>query len=350
MSAKPARILIAEDEPTSAVILEAILKREGHQVLMVSNGEQAVEALKKYKFDAVLTDWMMPKMDGLALIRHVRESIKPCPAILMITSISLNSAVEHSLQSGADDYIVKPYMPADVLSALNKLLAIQEETSEALPQNIAAPMLEVDKIPAPAPPKSSTGKVLPPFLGVGIITNTGGPNALSKFFQELPYTDKAAFLVILQTPAWALEMFAMRLQKLTPLKVVLAEDGMSITGGTVYIARRDRHLVVLPNGKLHYEDTPEVNHARPSADLLLKSLSDLFGPKTIGVGLTGIGRDGLDGMAKVAAAGGQVVVQDPSTADASYFPQAVLALKINAKMATLTNIAKGVVQIAEKQL
>jgi len=292
---------------------------------------------------------MMPKMDGLALIHFIRESIKPCPSIMMITSISTPSAVDHSLQSGADDYIVKPYMPADVLGALHKLLAIQEETSEALPQNIAAPVLEVDKIPAPAPPKSSTGKTLPPFLGVGIVTNTGGPNALSKLFQEMPDTDKAAFVIILQTPAWALEMFAMRLQKMTPLKVVLAEDGMSLTGGTVYISRRDRHITVQQNGKIHYEDTPEVNHARPSADLLLKSMADLFGPKTIGVGLTGIGRDGLEGMAKVAAAGGQVVVQDPSTADASYFPQAVLAHKINAKMATLTNIAKGVVQIAEKQ-
>jgi two-component system, chemotaxis family, protein-glutamate methylesterase/glutaminase len=352
MPAKSAHILIAEDDSTSAFILEAILKREGHQVMVAPDGEMAFQTMQKHRFDVLFTDWMMPKMDGLALIRRVRETIKPCPAIMMLTSISEPSAIEHSLQSGADDYLVKPYMPQDILIALNKLLAIQAETAAAPAlENIAAPRLEPEKVPAPVPLPSATAtkRVAPPFLGVGIVTNTGGPNALSKLFQEMPDTDRAAFMVILQTPVWALEMFTMRLQKLTPLKVVLAEDGMTVNGGTVYIARRDRHIIVQSNGKIHYEDTPEINHCRPSADLMLKSMAEFFGYKAIGVGLTGIGRDGLAGMAQIAHAGGQVVVQDPSTADAPYFPQAVLAQKINAKMASLTNIAKGLDQIAQKQ-
>jgi two-component system, chemotaxis family, protein-glutamate methylesterase/glutaminase len=356
MASKPVRILIAEDDPTSAFVLESMLKREGYDVVTVGDGEQAYEAIQKENFAAILTDWMMPHMDGMELIRKVRETIQPVPAILMITSISMPSAVEHSLQSGADDYIVKPYMPQEVLAALNKLLAIQEEAAQALSEELAAAEAIKNQAAAQSSPaagaarvaQSASGKPLPPFLGVGITTNTGGPNALSKLFQEMPNTNQAVFLVLLQAPVWALEMFVMRLQKVTPLKVTFAEDGAVLNGGSIYVARKDRHLIVQPNGKLQYLDTSEINHYRPSADILFKSMADVFGSRSIGVGLTGIGRDGLSGMAHIAAAGGRVVVQDPSTADSPYFPQAVLNLKINASIATLPNIAKGLVQLAQK--
>lgn len=305
------KILIAEDDPTSAFLLERSLTKHGHQLVVTQNGEEALAKLRQESFDVVLTDWMMPQMDGITLIRNIREEIRPVPLILVVTSLSMPEAKAHAMDSGADDYITKPYMPRDVINAIENCRdrRLQPAASIAVVQTTVNTM---------------SNHIVPPFPAVCLTANTGGPLALSKYFQAIQSLPQACFFTVLQAPPWALEMFAMRLQKQTAMRVLLAENGLGLQPGRVYLARKDRHMLIEPQTcKIRLQDTPPQNFCRPSADILFESVVDTFGEFTVSAALTGIGRDGVLGFSRLAAAGGILYAQDPATADAPYLPQSV---------------------------
>ncbi|MDX2085249.1 MAG: chemotaxis protein CheB [Candidatus Melainabacteria bacterium] len=339
------KILIAEDDPTNTFILENILQSHGYEVSTAADGQFAWELVQQEPFDAVISDWMMPRMDGISLIREIRQKMQPVPALLIVTALGSPEAREHALDSGADDFVTKPYLPQEVLNALESCLARRQQSLAApspaaqsqqdlaqqdLAQKGLADIL-TETHPAPTQPVlrhepvTAATHPTPPFTAVGITTNTGGPNALSQFFQSLPTLSNACLFVVLQAPAWALEMFAMRLQKQTYLKVSFAEDGLKPSPGNVYLAHKDRHLVVEAHPwRMRLLDSPPEHFCRPSADQLFHSLAQGFHRYAVAVALTGMGKDGLAGAASIQANGGTVIVQDPATADAPYLPQTLL--------------------------
>jgi two-component system chemotaxis response regulator CheB len=319
------RVLIAEDDPTSSFLLQRTLEKQGYQVIVAQDGQEALEYLEKEPYDAVLTDWMMPRMDGISLTRHIREKLHPSPLIIVITALVAPEAKTHALDSGADDYITKPYIPKDVITCLENLVSRREQ-----PQ----PDLE-SKTP------KRTFNITPLFPVVCLTANTGGPIALSRFFKAIDSTPEAAFLVILQAPLWALEMFAMRLQKQTRMRVQMVEDGITLHPSRIYIARKDQHVKVEPTTfRLCLTDEPPVNFCRPSADVLFESAVRAFGTYTVGITLSGIGKDGLVGLSAIAANGGLVLTQEPGAADAPYLPQAVSELGISKAILPLEALGK----------
>lgn len=319
------RVLIAEDDPTSSFLLQRTLEKQGYQVSVAKDGQEALECLGKSEYDAVLTDWMMPRMDGIALTRHIREQLHPSPLIMVVTSLAMPEAKGHALDSGADDYVTKPYIPKDVVKALENLQSRREQSD----MQVQVPILaqRVDKRPL--------------FPVVCLTANTGGPIALSKFFAAIESAPDAVFLVVLQAPLWALEMFAMRLQKQTKMRVQMAEDGLVLNSARIYIARKDQHLTVNSESfRLQLTDEPPVNFCRPSADVLFESVVQAFGKYTVGVTLTGIGKDGLAGLSGIASVGGVVLTQEPGTADAPYLPQSVSELGISNSILPLEDLGK----------
>ena len=102
------KILLVEDEITSMIFLKRLLLKKEYEVKTAFNGDEALKELELNRFDIVLTDWMMPRLDGIELIRRVRENISPAPYIIMITALTSDGARLHSLNSGADDFIAKP--------------------------------------------------------------------------------------------------------------------------------------------------------------------------------------------------------------------------------------------------
>lgn len=310
------KILIAEDDPTSSFLLERSLTKQGYEVVVARDGQEAFERIQNQAFDAVLTDWMMPRMDGITLIRNIRENIQPTPLIMVVTTLTMPEARAHALDSGADDYITKPYIPRDVIKAL-------ENGMNRKRQSTPEPMVRIETDEATARRR----KIIPPFPAVGMTFNTGGPLSVSQYFKGLGRACDAAFLLVFPAPLWAQEMFAMRLQQETGLRVAMAEDGMNLQPRRVYVARKDRHMTVEPDTyKIRLDDRPPHNFCCPSADFLFESMADTFGPYTVSVALSGMGKDGLSGFSTLAATGGTVLSQDPSMADAPYLPQTVLEI------------------------
>lgn len=104
------RILIAEDEPVSRRLLQSYLQKWGHEVVVTTNGLEAWQMFEQNEFPLVITDWMMPEMDGVDLIRRIRQSERSFHVyILLLTALSQKEDVVAGMESGADDFVTKPF-------------------------------------------------------------------------------------------------------------------------------------------------------------------------------------------------------------------------------------------------
>lgn len=262
-----------------AQLLKLILTREGYGVGMSFNGKEAFDKIKINKYDALLTDWMMPEMDGIELIRKTREILDPALVIIIITSLSSDDACNHALKSGADYFIIKPYEPAIIINQLKELFSQKEQI---LPSKITIPGIKA--------------KIDSRFFGVCIDANSGGPQTIKKMLDAMPLIDNAAFFVVQHAPGWILNDMAMAWNKVSTMKIIPGENGMDVKPGSIYLATGDNHMVV--SGKnviINLLDEPAENHVKPAADPLFRSVARTFGDKSIGVVLTGMRCDGAVG-------------------------------------------------------
>lgn len=319
------KILIAEDELTNSILLKRVLTKAGYLVVVAHNGLDAINHMERESFDALLTDWMMPQVDGIELIRRVRENIKPLPLIIMVTALVSEGAKNYALESGADDYIAKPIDVDDLLARVKDGLNRRFQ---------------------PPPSKSIKGTnpdldSLPPFVCVAVASSTGGPPALLEIFKYLPASTNASFLIVQHGPPWMLETFAQRLQKESQMNVKLAAHGISAEPGTVYLAPGDKHMTIEQHSyRILLNEGPKENFVRPAADPLFRSVATAFGSYSIGVILTGLGRDGAQGAYQISSVNGTIIVQDPETAVAPSMPKTVVEMGMNHKIGQLNEIGK----------
>jgi len=122
------KIVLAEDEPQIARLVEFKLKKEGYEVTWKPNGEEALEAIRKEKPDLILLDIMMPVMDGYEVLRRIREdeNLKSIP-VVMLTARAQEKDVVKGIDSGAEDYITKPFHPAELLARVKRILSKEKE-------------------------------------------------------------------------------------------------------------------------------------------------------------------------------------------------------------------------------
>lgn len=326
------RVLVVEDDRASRILLQKYLMKTGFDSIAVTNGLEAINEMKTSRFDAVITDWMMPEMDGLELIRHIRKNVKPNPVIIVITAIASEEAKRKVLNSGADDYLSKPLNILEVKGRLNEL-----------------EMRRLGKLEIPQKFDLDVKKNLPPFVGVGIAASTGGPPVLTDLFKNLEFNENAAVFVVLHGPAWMLKLFAERIQKETKYKVHLGREGLPVKKGEIYLSPGDFHMVINPvQMTIQIIDTPPENFVKPSADPLFRSIATVFGNKSVAVVLTGMGKDGTIGCGYIAAAGGDVIAQNPRTATIASMPQSVVDLRIAKHVFNAEKIPAEIIKFVNK--
>lgn len=319
------KILVAEDDLTSVTILRKILQKAGHQVVVSCDGVEALEAMARNTFDVLITDWMMPRLDGIELIHRIRKRDEPAPLIIVTTALAFAEARIKALDAGADEYLTKPYRPGVILESIKSGLARRSQPASAYRPVVV----------------STKSVVQPPFAGVGIAASTGGPPALRRVIRSITTPSAAAFFLVQHGPRWMLKAFAETLQQETALQVVLGEDGMPITPNTLFVAPGNRHMVIEPvRFKIKLTTDPPENFVRPAADQLFRSLVKCFGRYTLAVILTGMGCDGALGAAFVATTGGVVIVQDPDTALLASMPQTVIKFGFASLVVPLDEIGK----------
>lgn len=327
MSDKTYNVLVVDDEIINVTLMKRLLVKAGFNVVTCDNGADALEVAKSNRFDCVITDWMMPQIDGIELIRRLRENSNPIPYIIMVTALFTESAKEYALESGADDFISKPIDATEFASKVTEGISKMENAQKK--NNIIATTFsqQVEKTDTPA---------------VCIATSTGGPPTLVEFLKNLNSDFPAPIFIIQHGPAWMLETLAARLDTELELKVKLAKDGEEIYPSVVYLAPGDFHLRVVEENRLALDKGAKENYVRPSADLLFVSVSQFYREKAIGISLTGLGVDGVVGAKTIVANGGMVFVQDPKTAVAAAMPEAVIKAELDPIIATVEEIANAV--------
>lgn len=303
------RLLLVEDEITSVIFLRKMLEKKGYSVKVAYDGDEALKELELGKYDIIITDWMMPKLDGIELIHRVRENISPSPYIIMLTALSSDGAKSHAFASGADDFMAKPVnfdeLNEKIILAFNKLNNKKEKYK-------------------PIDFKLIKQKEVPDFVGVAIATSTGGPTTIVELVKGLNSKVNAAYFIVQHGPLWMIETFVSRLANETNLKVYLAEDNMKFEKSSIYVCPGDKHLFVNSDYTLTLSDGQKENFVRPSADPLFRSVANTFNERAIGIVLTGLGRDGANGCSVIKQANGKVLVQKPETAIAPSMPRTVI--------------------------
>ncbi len=175
----------------------------------------------------------------------------------------------------------------------------------------------------PDEPKRHPGAPHPPAV-IAVGTSAGGLAALGKLLADLPPDFPCPIVVVQHLAATHPSHLAELLGRHARLPVSQAQEGETISPGHVYIAPPDHHLVVKPGGTLALTHTPEERFARPSVDVLFRSVAETYGPGVLAVILTGGGTDGCRGALAVKEAGGRVLAQDREEAMAFSMPEAVV--------------------------
>ncbi len=303
------RVLIVDDSPFVRLMLKKILSGSGDIEVVgeASNGREAVEKVKEKRPDVVTLDINMPIMDGLTALEEIRKVCPTC-RVLMISALTKEGAKEtmEALSKGAVDFITKPSSAEDLLKFKEEIVSKVRAVHRARIQRVEGDL----RTPEVRPRGFSRN----PVVAIGV--STGGPQTLSYVFSKLPADFLSPILVAIHMPDTFTETFARHLDSLCHLRVVEAKEGERVEGGKVYVSRGRIHMVVKGTPEravLHYVSDDSYVY-KPSADLLLKTAAEVFGPDTIGVVMTGMGNDGSKGIVEVKRRGGVTIAEDPKTA------------------------------------
>jgi two-component system chemotaxis response regulator CheB len=297
--------------------------------------------------DLVTLDVDMPELDGLNTLGYIMsETPRPVVMLSAGTTSGGHEATLRALELGAVDFVLKPSGPIslDLRIVTDRLMGALRAASLANPAGLR--MLARPAVTGAGARTIDSDRAT---HAVAIACSTGGPRALAAIVPRLPRGLSAAVLVVQHMPAGFTKSFAERLNGMSPLFVDEAEDGEPVVHGRVYIAPGGVHMLVkdTPAGPAISLDgtTPSMWGVRPAADVLFRSVASVFGASTLGTVLTGMGRDGAEGLRAIRLAGGRAVIQDRETATIFGMPQAALTLAGADHVLPLTEIGGMIAEL-----
>lgn len=329
------KVLIVDDSAFMRKALSIMLEADKDiQIIgFAHNGEEALEKTRDLQPDVITLDLEMPRMNGIEALEIIMREM-PTP-VLIVSSLTTRGAkiTLEALEKGALDYIPKTqsFVALDIVNIKDDL--IQKVKAAGAQKSRFAWRAPSKRNQLPTTDKVVYTKSEPPtdlsrrtIHCVAIGVSTGGPPVLQAIITSLSMNFPAPILIAQHMPAAFTKTFAERLDKLSRVRVKEAESGDILKAGWVYIAKGGLHLVVDRRGhsvqaRLTPDPTELLYH--PSADMLLSSVATTYSSNTLGVILTGMGRDGLEGARELKRRGGFLLSQDENTSAIYGMPRAV---------------------------
>ncbi len=314
--ARVRRVLICEDSATYAIGLSRLLERDREidVIGVCETAEQAIARLPTLKPDLVTMDLELPGMSGVDAIERIM-SVLPVPILVLSGHVERRSQTAlHALAAGALDALPKAELD----------LGDPDGTAaQALRQRVKV----LSGVRVIRHPRATLGRRSTPASWsrsasvIGVCASTGGPPALAALLRDMPAAFPIPILVVQHISAGFIEGFARWLDGEVPLQVQIAEQGVK-PGPGVWIAPDGAHLTLTPGGRIDFDATTVCGPHRPSGDVLLRSLAVSAGADAVAVVLTGMGRDGAEGLGDVTRAGGLTIAQDEATSAVFGMPRA----------------------------
>jgi two-component system, chemotaxis family, protein-glutamate methylesterase/glutaminase len=318
-------VLVVDDSAlVRRVVSDVIDATAEFRVLATArDGLDALQKVHALDPDLVTLDIHMPALDGLQTLGYIMsETPRPVVILSAADAHTTSDLTIRALELGAVDFVQKPKQGEALDEGVlrERLVAALRAARDADPRRVSV-LARPQTVSHPSTRGGAATQV------VAIAASTGGPRALATLIPALPNPLGAAVIVVQHMPAGFTLSLARRLDTMSPLPVNEARDGMLLETNRVYVAPGGFHLRVVRRN-----DTPTMAlgeeapiwGVRPSADPLFASVARGFGQATIGVVLTGMGRDGAEGLREIRRAGGYAVVQDHATSIVNGMPQSAL--------------------------
>ena len=352
---KNIRVLVVDDSPTMCRLLTSILRSDPviEIVGTAPDPYAARDMIKKLNPDVLTLDVEMPLMDGLAFLRNLMR-LRPMPVVMCSTLTQQGAAVAlDALAIGAVDFVGKP-----ASSGAHNLDSFAQELIGKVKAAAHARVRSLPDTPTPDGGRRPMGGQIAPAHGqwphgalthriIAIGASTGGTEAIKQVLVDLP-REMPGVVIAQHIPKAFSGKFARRMDEASLLEVCEAQDGQPVLPGHAYIAPGDQHLIVVRDGegyRCRLSDGEAVNRHRPSVDVLFRSVAQCAGRHAIGVILTGMGRDGAEGMKEMLDEGAATVGQDENTSVVWGMPGAAWRIGAVEALHPLPEIAGHIVEL-----
>ncbi len=337
------RVLIIDDSALIRSIMKKLINAQPDMEVVGQAPDPVIarELIKQVHPDVLTLDVEMPRMNGLEFLEKLMR-LRPMP-VVMVSSLTErgNEVTLRALELGAVDFVTKPRV--GLSDGLNELSAeIGEKIRAAAHARIRRHALNA---PAPDAPRPLAGQFLHTTEKLVCLgSSTGGTEALKEVLMRMPATAPGT-LITQHMPETFTASFAARLNGLSAMTVKEAEHNERILPGHAYVAPGHSHLLVRKSGAYYYTELSKaepVNRHRPSVDVLFDSAARVLGPNAVGAILTGMGKDGAQGLLAMRAAGAHTIAQDEASCVVYGMPKAAVELGAAMDVLPLHDIARRI--------
>jgi two-component system, chemotaxis family, response regulator WspF len=340
------RIALVNDVAIAVEALRRVVaSTRNHQVAWVAHdGAEAVELCRRDRPDLILMDLIMPTMDGVEATRTIMAR-SPCAVVVVTANVAQNSSkVFEAMSAGALDAVNTPVLEHPGTRDGVQALLAKIETIQRLigPRSAKPPPASTQRLLQALPCRHN------PLIAIG--ASAGGPAALAKVLTHMPRDFPAPVVIVQHVDAQFAEGLARWMDDQTLLHVRLAQDDDQPEPGTVLMAGRDSHLVFVNPTRLGYTSTPADCPYRPSIDVLFKSADRFWRGHVVGVVLTGMGRDGAEGLRVLQRDGHHTIVQDRASSAVYGMPRAAVELRAASEILPLEKIGSRLRNIVAQEI
>ena len=328
-------IIVVDDSAFMRKSISIMLEsdEEIRVIATAKDGEEGFNLVKQYRPDLVTMDIEMPKMDGISALQKI---MKECPVpVLMISSLTTEGAEAtlKALEYGAVDFIPKElsYINVNIIKIKEELIKkIKEITRQNSLRERLKRIKSFNALSVSSSEKVFSLKELPKhtYKSVALGISTGGPLSLQKILPFVSRGINCPFFIVQHMPPKFTKSLAERLNGLSELKVKEAEDNEAVQNGVVYIAPGGFHMTLIKSAagtpRISINEQPADTLHRPSVDVMMNSVIEVYGKNTLGIIMTGMGRDGFEAVKKLKGLGGYCIAQDEESCVVYGMPRAVI--------------------------
>ncbi len=325
------RIAIVNNNPMAVEMLREIIGSTPHSIAWIAHdGDDAVARCATGQPDLIFMDMAITGMSGVEVTKAITTSATPCSVLLVTESLAGSAAtVFEAMGAGALDVVETPKTVADSAELLAKLRRIEKLLG------LKAAQLA---------PLAAMGQPVAKINLLAIGSSTGGPNAVAEVVKSLSADFPAAIVVIQHVDQAFAGGFAEWLSTQTAMKVKMAKNGDQPQHGTIYVAATNNHLICDAIGRLKYTEQHQEIVYRPSVDVFFNSLNRYWKDNLLAVLLTGMGKDGAEGLLKLRKKGVYTIAQDQATCAVYGMPRAAAEIGAVETVQPLDNISQIIKQ------
>ncbi|AGN00005.1 chemotaxis-specific methylesterase [Salinarchaeum sp. Harcht-Bsk1] len=386
-------VLVVDDSQFMRTVLSTVLGEHGYDVVTASDGETAIDAVAEHEPDVITMDVEMPGMGGIEAVEHIMAD-HPTPIVMLsaYTKEGADSTLD-ALSRGAIDFLPKPSgeISADIGEVEDELIETIDAVEDADVDSVAtsraaaaartaadaeAAVLEASATveqalssgesssttfgaqagTATSEPSIETSEdslVPDGFTGsptIVIGASTGGPRVIERLLSELPVALNARVLIVQHMPASFTDRLSRRLDGFSEYDVREAADGARVAAGEALIARGDYHMEVAYSGpehcKVRLTESERLHGVRPAIDVTMLSAAREVDEQLVGVALSGMGRDGAQGISTIKGVGGATIAQDEETSPVYGIPKQAISTGDVDRVLPDDEIVEGIVELA----